>query len=658
MCNNSLVGFLMSATQNRNGIIIAGLFIVLGLGFSYYTPLWCPPDEDRHFAYCEYIAQNHTLPHLDANDAGFRIGQATHPPLYYLIGSFFCKADKELILQKVSINEGPGYAIITPPATRDDPSYEVKARSAYRLRMVSLVFSGFTIFLTFLLILNIFPGETTVASTGALLVATNPQLLHVSASVSNEPLNIMLATLYIFILINYLKAPFERSWQILAGMVLGLCLLTKLSAIIYVPITLLVVLWVCFRERKNFLGSLIVILSTAFLLSGWWYLRNWILYQDPVFSKITEAIHPWALRQQPLSLAYGAFIAKMVFVSFFGYFGSLQIPISNMHLACYGTLIIFGCAGICKLIVKEKLSPFQLQVLGLLFLAICAGVVFYLQMNIRYNSFMGRYLFVVIAPIAALIVTGLWMLVPVRWRNYWLIFIGCFLIVVNLDVLFRILKPAFAEPRLALGVDQSMFCCFKPAINDITTISQTFVSPGNKLCAIRAIFSYQSQRTDGDLVFVLKETGGQGKIVRQMLYPLRKTIKGIDRYFFIFPPIMDSRGKEYQVSFGARSVSDGEGISVGYDANDRYPGGRMFVNGEPAEGDLYFQTYCFSGDHPETDWEGRREVIMDQMYVSVRESQFYSEMSREFRKKTIIHEKLLQAEKAFQRISPSEGVSP
>ena len=117
------------------------------------------------------------------------------------------------------------------------------------------------------------------------------------------------------------------------------------------------------------------------------------------------------------------------------------------------------------------------------------------------------------------------------------------------------------------------------------------------------------------------------------LYPIRKTIKGISRYCFIFPPILDSRGKEYQVSFSAPSVSAGEGISLGYDANDRYPGGRMFVNGERAEGDLYFQTYCFTGDHPETDWEGRREVIMDQMYVSVRESQLYSEMSKEFRKK-------------------------
>jgi hypothetical protein len=148
---------------------------------------------------------------------------------------------------------------------------------------------------------------------------------------------------------------------------------------------------------------------------------------------------------------------------------------------------------------------------------------------------------------------------------------------------------------------------------------------------------------------VLKETSGQEKIVRQMLSPVRKTIESIDRYFFIFPPIMDSCGKDYEASFSIRPESAGKEIALGYDANDSYPKGRMFVNGVPAEGDLYLQTYCFTGDRPQSDWEGRREVIMDQMYVSLRELQFYSEMPEELRKKTIIHEKLLLTEKALQR---------
>jgi hypothetical protein len=75
----------------------------------------------------------------------------------------------------------------------------------------------------------------------------------------------------------------------------------------------------------------------------------------------------------------------------------------------------------------------------------------------------------------------------------------------------------------------------------------------------------------------------------------------------------------------------------------------MLVNGKPAEGNLYFQVYHFMGKHPETDWQGRREVIINQgIYVSIREYQLYSEeISKEFRVKTITHKKIHQAEIAF-----------
>jgi hypothetical protein len=53
----------MPKQQDNTGIVITLLiFLSLGLAYSYYTPLWNPPDEERHFAYCEYIAQHHKLP--------------------------------------------------------------------------------------------------------------------------------------------------------------------------------------------------------------------------------------------------------------------------------------------------------------------------------------------------------------------------------------------------------------------------------------------------------------------------------------------------------------------------------------------------------------------------------------------------------------------
>ena len=632
------------------------LFFILGVCYNYFTPLFAPPDEERHFAYGEYIAQKHTLPPYKSAPEGSSVHMAYHPPLYYLICSIFIPDDQRLLKEEISVNDGPGYRLFTLPAKETEFPYSGKARTAYLLRLLSLLLGGITISLIYSIALRFFPGDQLFASVTAIFVATIPQFLHISASISNENLSITLSTAYLLVLIYYLMEPAQLKWQVGGGILLGLCLLSKTSTVFYLPATTLFIFWLCLRDRKNPLPPLVLILGTAIVVSGWWFFRNWLMFNDPVFSKTYDILNAFHRRDVPLSMDYFKTVIEKTFTTFFGIFGSLEFSLPEFHFAIYGIIILLSILGLCLLWAKKELSSSQVNMLVLFLLFISGATAMYGYINIKYTGFyLGRYLYVVIAPLAVILIMGFRALFFLRWRNSSLVVLSLMCAVLALYVPFRILKPAFAEPRLALGVNQSMFCCFKPAN---TTISQTFVSPSNKLCAIRAMFSCQSQRTNGDLAFVLKETGEQGKIVRQMLYPMRKTIKGIDRYFFIFPPIPDSRNKEYQVSFSAQPVSAGEEISLGYDASDRYPRGRMFVNGEPTEGDLYFKTYCFTGDHPETDWEGRREVIIDQMYVSVRESQLYSEMSREFRKKTIIHEKLLQAEKAFQRSSPSEGVSP
>jgi len=75
------------------------------------------------------------------------------------------------------------------------------------------------------------------------------------------------------------------------GLVLGLALITKQSAIILAPVAMLAVLeqsWLAARNRpadeRNIIGSVLISLSTfaatTLLVSGWWYARNWRLYGD------------------------------------------------------------------------------------------------------------------------------------------------------------------------------------------------------------------------------------------------------------------------------------------------------------------------------------------------------------------------------------------
>ncbi len=75
---------------------------------------------------------------------------------------------------------------------------------------------------------------------------------------------------------------------------------------------------------------------------------------------------------------------------------------------------------------------------------------------------------------------------------------------------------------------------------------------------------------------------------------------------------------------------------------------RMYVNSEPADGDLYCTAYYFTGEECQTDWQDKRAVVISQgEYVNIRERQLYCERSKEFRVRTRTHKKLMRLEKAL-----------
>ncbi|MEI6127598.1 MAG: glycosyltransferase family 39 protein, partial [Pseudomonadota bacterium] len=595
--------------QENAIIIVLGLFFVLGLCYSSVTPLWSPPDEDRHFAYCEYIALNKSLPNLNAQDKAFHISQAVHPPLYYAIGSLFYKNDSEPLFKQLSIHEGPGYILVQPKA-EPASSYASKARTAYMLRFLSLFFSGLTIYLAYKIILSLFPGESVMAATGALILATNPQFLHVSASISNEPLSTAFTALYLFMLINFFKPPGKSYAHAGAGLVLGCCLLTKVSTIIYIPITVVALILAYRRETKKIFRGLFIILSLALLVSGWWYIRNWILFHDPVFSKAIEAIQPWAIRGKPFSISYGAFIVKMTFTSFFGYFGSMQIPLMQTHLMVYALLLAASAAGFCKMRATLTTGSRQTRILMLLLVSIGCCILLFINFNIRYSMFMGRYLFVVLVPIAVVMVTGLSLLVSGKKKNAFLLLVAFLLIAVNLDVFFRVLRPAYAETALKEDTEQQAFCCPTPEIKQGSLIGQTFIASHDNLCAVRVMFSNESTPQSGDILFRLKQVNDTVDAV-QIKIPVRE-IDDFSKYFFVFPPLHSSKGKRYAFSFEACSQDQDKGVSLWYAKDSSCDNCSLLVNGSQSKGALYFSTYHFTGDRPKTDWQGRKPVAINQ----------------------------------------------
>ena len=319
---------------------------------------------------------------------------------------------------------------------------------------------------------------------------------------------------------------------------MGCCLLIKTSTIIYIPVTFFA-LAVAFP--KNMLGvcrKFLFIVFVAAGVSGWWYFRNLFAYNDPVFSKALNIMQPWSLRTTPMSLEYVLLVFKMSFVSFFGFFGAMQVPLSTLHLGFYGALVTVAGVGCIRHRFGKNLSSEQVQTLSILICSLICGLILYCSFNITYTMFMGRYLYVVIVPIAVCFALGLRMLFPQNLRTLLMLTVSFLFAIVCLDVYVRIVNPSFANSGLQPGIEQQEFCCVTPPIASTVTIEQTFVSPEDNLCAIRVMFARQAKLTDGAIRFILRYAGESQNTLVQIAIPVSH-IENLSKFLFIFPPIVE-----------------------------------------------------------------------------------------------------------------------
>jgi hypothetical protein len=115
-------------------------------------------------------------------------------------------------------------------------------------------------------------------------------------------------------------------------------------------------------------------------------------------------------------------LARIFFVSFWGQFGWMSVPLVGatpwegaLGLVCLGALL-----GLAGWLVRPH-PPWRRRAVGLLLLILVAGLLFpllnaYTQPRNQAIQ-QGRYLFPALAPIALLLVLGWRAFVPLRWRG-------------------------------------------------------------------------------------------------------------------------------------------------------------------------------------------------------------------------------------------------
>ena len=263
---------------------LAILYIVVGISYALVTPVFEKPDEDGHYGYILYLREHHALPPLTFAD-GFP-SEYKQPPLYYVVTA--------LLTSWSPTDADPDRMLVTNPYMNFSvPGYRDDNRNVFLhpphltsltlgSRLVSLVFGLGTMVTSYYLASQLFSRRSLVPIATAIIVGFQPQFLYVTTAVNNDVAVAFFGTLAVTLLIRRLQRDDSRYLAMLLGIILGLASITKVSSLVFFPLTGLALLLIHRGFSRSFFRDGVILLAIALLVGGWWYVRNAWVYGDPL----------------------------------------------------------------------------------------------------------------------------------------------------------------------------------------------------------------------------------------------------------------------------------------------------------------------------------------------------------------------------------------
>ncbi|MGH2409520.1 MAG: hypothetical protein ACRDGS_04020, partial [Chloroflexota bacterium] len=202
------------------------------------------------------------------------------------------------------------------------------------------------------------------------------------------------------------------------------------------------------RSLAAFVRPAVALGVVPVLTTGWWFVRNQVLYGDPVGWTVFQKVFAADMRQGPLRLSDLHELATVQFRSFWGVFGWMDVDAPDWFYWGARLLCAFAVAGLAFALLSGRLGkapPGRRAALGLLGLAAVAQEGYMLWYITRCNGscYQGRYLFPVIGAISIFLAVGLLAAVPPRWDRLVVGAVGCALVGVAVYLPLAVIRPAY-----------------------------------------------------------------------------------------------------------------------------------------------------------------------------------------------------------------------
>ncbi|MBK6938958.1 MAG: glycosyltransferase family 39 protein [Planctomycetes bacterium] len=405
------------------GLLIAALlYLALASAYVVKTPAFEGPDENDHWFYAWQLANSQAMPvaRFTARELGRPVideaGLAHHPPLYYalLAGAMELAQRRDTVASQLTNPENlqstPAGAFLWLHGADEDAPVSREIRFLRLLRLFSVVCGLVTLVATWVLARLAFPRRLAVADVAALLLATMPAFSFHHAVLDNGNLAATFAHAALVVLCAAITAKrFDVRIAIAGGLLLGLCLVTKLTTLALLPlfgVVAAIAVWNAPRRGPAAIAMLVGGVVVA-AIAGWFFVRNVQLYGDLLGGAAHERVYASIRVPDGRAIEWlrvGFF--PNIFTSLLGMFGNWTVP-PHAALVTFGKVIAAVAAcGVVFNLVKPRRDARKSVVWALVG---AAGLVFLatLHFNLTFRQPQGRYLFPAIGPIAIVLAAGL-----------------------------------------------------------------------------------------------------------------------------------------------------------------------------------------------------------------------------------------------------------
>lgn len=411
-------------------------YVALSVWYGLVVPVWEAPEESEHLQYVHFLATQHRLPERLPTLLLSGFDESHQPPLYYLLGALLTGWAQPPALPEVQLNpyatwpDHPArFAIAAHSPLRDGWPFDGAVLVTHVLRLFSTVLGLVTILATYRLISQLLPSRPELALLASGSVAFLPGFVFSSATVNNDGLLIALSSLAALLTLGAASNNPRRVPRfVILALVLGLAVAAKLSGLVAMGA---VVLSRARRDLASLSSALLISALPLAVALAWATVRAWAP---------TLLGRPGLLPALDIGPADATALVVNLTRTFIGALGRSNVLLPD---ELYASLAVLGIIPptIALLRYPDRLLVARLAAWPVL--AVLAVTLRWAIPGDRVGSDSGRYLYLALVPMAALLALG-WATLP-RALGGWLArLLPLALLLTTLAAPPLVIRPAYA----------------------------------------------------------------------------------------------------------------------------------------------------------------------------------------------------------------------